>query len=189
MQVLCAYATRHGSTRGIAERIAAILRERGLDVTLRPAAKVGHPEAYDAFVIGSAAYMGGWLGDATTFVRRHESLLRSRPVWLFSSGPIGFEAIDAKGRDVIESSRPKEFAEFQASIEPRAERVFFGSFDPRAEPVGMAEGFMARILRLIPEASTAMPAGDFRDWPAIEAWAGEIAAELGGAANLAPAKG
>ena len=27
MQVLCAYATRHGSTQGIAERIAARLRE------------------------------------------------------------------------------------------------------------------------------------------------------------------
>ena len=178
MQVLCAYATRHGSTRGIAERIVARLRGHGLDVTLRQAAAVKDIEAYDAFVIGSAAYMGSWLGDATALVRRHAALLRARPVWLFSSGPIGRDLVDAKGRDVIEVSVPKEFGEFEASIGPRDLRVFFGAFDPDAAPVGIAEGFMAKVMRLIPEARNGMPAGDFRDWPAIDAWADEIAARL-----------
>jgi menaquinone-dependent protoporphyrinogen oxidase len=178
MQVLCAYATRHGSTQGIAERIAARLREQGHDVSLRPAGKVATPEAFDALVIGSAAYMGGWLGDATTLVRRNQALLRARPVWLFSSGPVGSDLVDAKGRDVIEVSTPKEFGEFEASIRPRGTRVFFGAFDPDAAPVGVAEGFMSKMLRLIPEARNAMPAGDFRDWPAIDAWADEIAEAL-----------
>jgi menaquinone-dependent protoporphyrinogen oxidase len=30
----------------------------------------------------------------------------------------------------------------------------------------------------MPAARAALPAGDFRDWPAIEAWAAQIAAEL-----------
>jgi menaquinone-dependent protoporphyrinogen oxidase len=37
---------------------------------------------------------------------------------------------------------------------------------------------MARFMRLAPASRNALPAGDFRDWPAIEAWAGTIAREL-----------
>ena len=57
MKVLVAYATRHGATGGIAERIGSTLRQRGLDATVRPAAEVRDVDPYDAFVIGSAAYM------------------------------------------------------------------------------------------------------------------------------------
>jgi menaquinone-dependent protoporphyrinogen oxidase len=35
-----------------------------------------------------------------------------------------------------------------------------------------------RLVRLMPAARLVLPAGDFRDWDAIEAWAHEIAAEL-----------
>ena len=101
-----------------------------------------------------------------------------RPVWLFSSGPTGTEALDSKGRDMLKTSEPKEFAEFARSIQPRDERVFFGAFDPDAAPSGLAEGLMARFIRLVPEARRALPAGDFRDWPAIEAWAEQIGREL-----------
>jgi menaquinone-dependent protoporphyrinogen oxidase len=31
----------------------------------------------------------------------------------------------------------------------------------------------------MPAARDALPAGDYRDWPAIDAWATQIAAELG----------
>jgi menaquinone-dependent protoporphyrinogen oxidase len=34
----------------------------------------------------------------------------------------------------------------------------------------------------MPAARGALPAGDFRDWPAIDAWAAQIAAELGAGA-------
>jgi len=181
MRILIAYATRHGSTRGIAERIAAVLAASDVDVTLRDVRDVRDLDSlqrYDAFVIGSAAYTGGWLGDATTFVREHEEELAERPVWLFSSGPIGPDQVDAKGRDQLVASRPKEFAEFAGVLEPRGEQVFFGAWDPEAPPVGLAEGFMARFVRFLPAAKDAMPAGDFRDWPAIEAWARGIAEEL-----------
>jgi menaquinone-dependent protoporphyrinogen oxidase len=33
-------------------------------------------------------------------------------------------------------------------------------------------------MRLAPAVREALPAGDFRDWPAIEAWANGIATEL-----------
>jgi menaquinone-dependent protoporphyrinogen oxidase len=179
MKILVAYASRHGATRGIAERVAQTLERAGLDVTLRPVKDVGRTvDEYEAFVIGSAAYMGGWLGAATTFVRRHRDLLAGRSVWLFSSGPIGTETVNAKGRDQLEASVPKEFAEFVRTIRPRDQRVFFGAYDPDAAPAGLAEGLMARFMRLAPSVRQALPAGDFRDWPAVEAWAEGIAREL-----------
>jgi len=58
--------------------------------------------------------------------------------------------------------------------EARSPQVFFGAYDPDAAPVGLAE----RFVRHVPAAQDAMPAGDFRDWPAIEAWAAQIASEL-----------
>lgn len=178
MKILVAYASRHGATKGIAERVAQTLARTGLDVTLRPVDDAGPLDDYGAFVIGSAAYMGGWLGDATAFVRRHRDILADRPVWLFSSGPIGTEAVDAKGRDQLEASKPKEFEEFARTIQPRELRVFYGAYDPDAAPAGIAEGLMARFMRFAPAVRQALPAGDFRDWPAIEAWAEAITHEL-----------
>jgi menaquinone-dependent protoporphyrinogen oxidase len=189
MNVLVAYATRHGATHGIAERIAQTLERHGLEVTLRPADEVGAAERYDAFVVGSAAYMGAWLEAATHFVERHRGVLASRPVWLFSSGPVGTDRIDAKGRDVVEASVPREFAGFATEIQPRDERVFFGAYDPEAEPVGVMERVGSFFTRM-PAIRQALPAGDFRDWRAIESWAEAIAEELTGrepaASNSAP---
>lgn len=172
MNVLVAYATRHGSTAGIAERIAAGLRETGLAADARSVDDVRDIAPYDAFVIGGAAYMFHWLDGATRFVKKHRAVLAERPIWLFSSGPIGPDLVDKDGNDVLVTTRPKEWPELIAMVRPRGDRVFFGAWDPSAPPVGMAERFM----HLMPaSARNAMPAGDFRDWPAIDAWAAEIA--------------
>jgi menaquinone-dependent protoporphyrinogen oxidase len=174
MRVLVAYASRHGATRGIAERIAAAIERQNLDVSLEPVAKVDDVAGFDAAVIGSAAYTFHWLGEASAFVRRNAGALQRMPVWLFSSGPVGTERIDSKGRDVRATSEPKEFAEFEGRIHPRETHVFFGAFDPDAAPVGVME----RVMHAIPQAREAMPAGDFRDWAEVDAWGEAIAAEL-----------
>ncbi len=174
MTVLVAYATRHGATRGIAERIALRLTETGFPAEARSVTDVGEITSYDAYVIGAAAYMFHWLKPATEFVRHNRVILAGRPVWLFSSGPLGTDLVDEKGRDVVESSVPKEFAEFEKLVRPRGTTVFFGAWDPSAPPVGMAE----RLMTLTPAARDALPAGDFRDWPTIDAWADTIAEAL-----------
>jgi menaquinone-dependent protoporphyrinogen oxidase len=177
MTTLVTYASRHGATRGIAERVASTLARDGIPVDLKPIGEVGDIDAYDAFVIGSAVYMSGWLGEATTFVRRHASALAGRPVWLFGSGPVGPERIDKTGRDVLETSRPREFAEFAIALHPRDARMFFGAYDPDAPAIGFAERF-GKLFTRLPDVRDALPAGDFRDWPEIEAWAHGIAQEL-----------
>src|SRR3974377_2550233 len=89
MRVLVAYASKHGSTQGIAERIAAILRGSGLEVDLAAAEDAGDPAGYDAFVIGSAVYASRWMAPASEFIRHNGALMTDRPVWLFSVGPVG----------------------------------------------------------------------------------------------------
>ena len=185
MNVLVAYASRHGSTMGIAQRIASGLGAAGLSAEARPVSDIRDPDRYDAFVIGSAAYMFHWLKEATAFVKRHRALLAERPVWLFSSGPLGTDLVDDEGRDVFEVTRPKEFEELQTLLHPRGEHIFFGAWDPDAPAIGIGE----RFLRLMPASKAAMPAGDFRDWPAIDAWAAEIASALESGVEGGPLSG
>ncbi len=170
--VLVAYASRHGFTQGIADRLATTLRASGRTVDECPVESVGDVAGYDAFVIGSAAYMGQWLRPATEFVQRHRVTFAARPVWLFSSGPLGTATSDPKGRDILAASEPKQFAEFRTMVRPRGLRVFFGGLDP-----SRLRG-VERVVRSTPAGRPLLPDGDFRDWPAIDAWADEIAHEL-----------
>ncbi len=166
MKVLVAYASRLGSTVGIAERIASRLRSHGLDASAEEVAAVGAPVGYDAFVVGSGVYAGHWLKEATAFVDRNSGILATGPVWLFSSGPVGERAAHAAP---IEASEVRELKDV---VRARDHRVFAGALDRRAiddADFGFAERFVAK--RFVPE-------GDFRDWPQIDGWADEIAAEL-----------
>jgi menaquinone-dependent protoporphyrinogen oxidase len=149
------------------------LRAAGLSAEVAAVTQVGDVERYDAFVIGSAAYLFHWLKDATRFVKRHRAVLEARPVWLFSSGPLGTERIDEHGDDVLEATRPREFDELAALVHPRDLQVFFGAWDPDAPRIGLSE----QLVRRLP-AAEATPAGDFRDWAAIDAWTAAIAREL-----------
>ena len=172
MVVLVRYSSKYGATEGIAERIARKLREAGRDAEAKPVSVVETPDRYTAFVIGSAAYMGSWRKDAVEFVRGNLELLTSRPLWLFSSGPLGTATRNAEGRELILEAEPKQFDEFVAALEPQGTKVFFGALNPEALRR------RDRLVRMIPAGRELLPEGDFRDWVAIDAWAATIAAEL-----------
>jgi menaquinone-dependent protoporphyrinogen oxidase len=165
MKVLVAYASKYGSTRSIAERIAECLRVAGQQGEARPVQAIDDLGGYDAFVVGSAVFASHWMAEATAFVRRHRAVLADRPVWLFSSGPIGTMA--AKHEPV----EPKGIGALVRAIGPREHRVFFGAWD-RAKLDGAKLGFAERMV------AKWLPEGDFRDWAAIEAWAESIARAL-----------
>ena len=172
MNILVAYATRHGATRDIATRIAARLRLAGHYAEEEQVADVGDLASFDAFVIGSAAYMTHWQHDAIEFVRRNSDVLADHPVWLFSSGPLGTSPVDAQGRDQRAAAEPKEIPEFRDLVRPVDHRVFFGALDPSSL------GFRDRAIRTLPAGRALLPDGDFRDWQDIEDWADGIAGEL-----------
>jgi len=167
MNVLVTVASRHHSTYEIGSRIAAVLEAAGLRVDLRRPEEVVTLNAYDAVVLGSGVYAGRWLPAATALADRLADDLRRRPVWLFSSGPVG------------EATRPAgdltEVAATLARIDARGHRVFAGRLVP--DELKLGEKLIVRLVR----ART----GDYRDWTAIDAWAREIAAELGEPAAVA----
>ena len=176
MKVLVAYASKAGSTKGIAEFVGEKLRQRGMQVDVIEVGAVRNAEGYDAFVVGSAVYMFHWLKEARQFVSKNSALLASRPLWFFSSGPVGTQPKDDKGRDLLEVSGPKELGELRALVKPRDHRVFFGALD--GTRLTGTIGFAYRLARRSQAAREAMPEGDFRDWKEIETWATGIAQAL-----------
>jgi menaquinone-dependent protoporphyrinogen oxidase len=170
--ILVAYASKYSATQEIAERIAGRLIAVGQHAEVRPIRMARDLSRYDAFVLGSATYLGHWLKEAVGFVRSNRAVLVTRPVWLFSSGPLGTQASDAKGRDMRAAAEPEEIDEFRKAIHPRDHRVFFGALDPGTL------GLRDRLIRSLPAGRPLLPEGDFRNWAEIEAWATTIARDL-----------
>lgn len=183
MHILVTYASRHGATSGIAQRIAGTLRAAGHEAYALPVEEVPSIGGYDAVVVGGAAYTLHWLKEATRFVRRHAAELARKPVWLFSSGPLGTESTEADRQDQKAAAIPKELPELAELVHARGTRVFFGAYSRDRRPIGLGE----RLVAWMPATRDGLPEGDFRDWDDIEGWACEIAAALGpAAASTAP---
>jgi hypothetical protein len=84
-----AYASQRGSSAEIADGITETLRQPGLSVDCIEAGKVSSVASYDAAVFGSAVSIKRWRGDAEHLLRQHDKELSQRPLWAFSSGPVG----------------------------------------------------------------------------------------------------
>jgi len=176
LRVLVAYASKTGFTKGIAEFIGERLREHGTQADVLGVDSAKDLAGYDAFVIGSALYMQHWLKEAKNFISNNRALLCTRPVWLFSSGPVGALRTDAQGRDLRDVSGPKEINELRETVKPRDHRIFFGGLD--GSRLTGTIGFAYRMARRSQAARESMPEGDFRDWKEIESWANGIAEAL-----------
>jgi menaquinone-dependent protoporphyrinogen oxidase len=165
VKVLVTAASQQGATHGIAEAIGRALRAQGIDTTVAPPDEIRDAGDYDGFVVGSAIYTGHWLGQATDFVTRFAPTLSERPVWLFSSGPVGNPR-----RKLVQTmtSDPVELPQLLSLTQALEHRMFAGKLvgkglsGPRRLSLVVFRGFE----------------GDWRDWQAIDAWAGEIAAAL-----------
>jgi menaquinone-dependent protoporphyrinogen oxidase len=165
--VLVAYASAHGSTREIAERIAARLRSRGVSAEAACVDSVASLDGYRAAVVGSAVHDRGWLPGAARFLERNTDGLLQRPVWLFA---VGMPAALARPlRRPLAAVEARQLFRRFAGLHPRGTRLFSGVVDPGQ--------FSQRVSRIALRAMGGRY-GDFRDWPAIEAWADEIAAAL-----------
>jgi menaquinone-dependent protoporphyrinogen oxidase len=162
MRVLVTAASRHGATHEIAEAIAAGLKQREIDAEARHAEDLASPDGYDAYVIGSAVYVGRWLDAARDLVEQNTAALAGRPVWLFSSGPLGPpEALKPDG-DPVDASA------LVAAVGAEDHRVLAGRLD--RDLLGFGEKAVVLAVRA--------PEGDFRDWDAIDGFAADIAGEL-----------
>lgn len=161
MNVAVAVASKHGSTREIAEALARGLTERGLTAEALDIGDLMTFEGYDAVVLGSAVYAGHWMRDARHASEVFETQLEARPVWLFSSGPIGAE-------HPLPDGGPADVDALLERTGALGHEVFAGKLDDA--DLGFIERSMVHALH----AET----GDFRDWDAIDAYAAQIAAVL-----------
>lgn len=185
-KVLIAYASRHGGTKGIAERIGAALSGEGIDCTVASVDDDPDPSLADACVLGSGVYIGSWLKEAIDYGWRHAGRLADRPLWMFSSGPLRSQVVEKASQtddpmalalgpaEGPGSGGRRKVAELSATVHPRDHMVFFGRYDPNDPPKSMPE----RLMRIVPASKSILPEGDFRDWPGIDAWAVEIARAL-----------
>ena len=147
MKVLVAYSSKTGGTRGIAAHIGETLQRRGLQVDVLEAGSVNSVNSYDAFVVGSAVYMFHWMKEAKQFLSRNKKVFAGKPVWLFSSGPVGTDKTNAKGQDLLDVSvsGPKELDELREITNFRDHKIFFGVLD--GSKLTGVTGMMYRMAR------------------------------------------
>jgi menaquinone-dependent protoporphyrinogen oxidase len=152
VNVLMAYATKHGSTRQVAEAVTAALREGGAQVTVLPARAVSESVAgYDLVVLGAPLYSGRWHRDAHRFLKRHRRELAAVPVAVFGMGP----------RNDTEEAWQHSRAQLDRALakrdwlNPTAIAVFGG-----VDPPGRSK----------------RPQRDLRNWQTIHSWAADTLA-------------
>ncbi len=161
MRVLVTAGSRHGATLEIAEAIGRVLTEHGVEAAVVPAEEVDALDRYEAAVVGSAIYMGHWVDSAKRLVHAHRDELARRPVWIFSSGPLG----DPPKPDAEQAVSVHEIIDL---IAPREHRLFAGKVDTSL--LGFKERAVMKAVRATE--------GDYREWEAIASWAASIAAAL-----------
>lgn len=160
--VLVAFATMYGSTKEVAEAIAAALRTAGLDADVKPAKDVKKLDGYGAVVLGAPLIVGKPQKDARSFLSRHEKALKDLPVALFALGPCKGPRDETEWKD-CQGQLDKALAGL-GWLKPVAAELFGGRFDP------------ALLKFPFNKMAGSAPASDARDWDAIEAWAAGLPA-------------
>jgi menaquinone-dependent protoporphyrinogen oxidase len=166
MSVLVAVASRHGATQEIAESIGKRIHSAGFAVDViklvDPAESGSRPDPadYEAVILGSAVYLGRWLGPAREFAADHAQALAVMPVWAFGSGPVGEGSVS----DAESGAVPA----LLARINPIEYRLFPGRVE--RDRLGRAEHLVVSAIRIGDE--------DDRDWDQITSWADGISQSL-----------
>jgi menaquinone-dependent protoporphyrinogen oxidase len=167
-KILVTYASRTGSTAGVAEAIGQTLAEGGAQVEVRPVQEVGDLAPYAAVVAGSAIQAHSWLPEAVQFVEAHRAELARKPVAIFTVCMTMAMPNAANYRaGVLEWVQP-----VRTMVQPVSEGLFAGVVD-----IGKIPSFGDRLkFRL--STLFGVKEGDHRDWAAIRAWAQEAAPRL-----------
>ena len=159
--VLVVYASKHGTTREVAESVASTLTSHGFDVELQAADAVATLDGVDAVVLGGGLYMARLHADARRFLARHRERLAEMPLAVFAMGPGS-----TSEKDIAASRKQLDHALAKVSeLQPVEIAIFGGALDPTKLHFPFNR----------------MPACDARDWDAIEAWALRVADNLAGA--------
>jgi menaquinone-dependent protoporphyrinogen oxidase len=167
-KILVAYASKAGSTEGVAEAIGKTLAESGAQVEVRPMKDVKDLAPYCAVVAGSAIQGGQWLPEAMQFMRTYQAALAQKPFAAFLVCMTLAMPNDKYREHVATWLEP-----VRALVKPVSEGLFAGALD-----VGTIPSFGDRLKFRLSVALGAWSEGDHRDWNAIRTWASKLAVKL-----------
>lgn len=162
-RILVAYATRTGSTTGVAAAIGETLAARGYLVDVKPFSNSPVLADYQAVVLGSVINGGQWLPEASEYVRAHQVELKHVSLALFCVHIMNL------GDD--EQVRQKRLAYLDSirKLVSLADEDFFAGMGMDPEKTS----FVARWAFKLFNGGDA-PEGDNRDWHKIHGWAQAI---------------
>lgn len=156
-RILIAYATGAGSTAEVAATIGDVLLSDNVDVDVLHVANVDDMARYSAVVLGSSIRAGRWLPGAIDFLQTQQEKMAKIPVAYFTTCLTMVKNTPESRRIVLDYLEPVH--QLAPKIAPVGLGLFAGSLNPD-------------LQQILP--GTSGPYGDFRDWDAIRAWAGEI---------------
>lgn len=170
-QILVTYASRYGSTAGVAAEVARTLTDAGCAAIALPMREVNSLSPYRAVVAGSAINRYAWLPEALDFVGKNQLQLGEMPFAIFSV------CITLASRDDPQTrSKIRVWLDpVRALVRPVSEEMFAGVLDIPPITPGF-ERFLFRLLVRLGQVKE----GDFRNWPAIRAWAASLPPLLAG---------
>lgn len=170
-RVLVAYASRCGSTGGVAEAIGRTLCDAGFEVDTRLAKHVEDISPYRAVVLGSAIDRASWLSDATDFAEKNREALKGIPVAYFLTCVTLY--YDTPETRKLARSYMEPVLKAVPEVRPVDTGCFAGALDYSKLNV-----FIRMVMKSKMQAK-GVPEGDFRNWNAITAWAKGLTAPFG----------
>jgi menaquinone-dependent protoporphyrinogen oxidase len=167
-RILVTYASRTGSTIGVAQAIGAVLTEHGAQVDVLPMQDVQDLAPYRAVVAGSAIQGKAWLPEAIQFVQTHRTALNQRPFAAFLVC-MTLTMGNGKYRDHVATW----LQPVKSLIRTKSEGLFAGVLD-----IAKIPSFGDRLKFRLSVAFGVWKEGDYRDWNAIRAWADSLPSAL-----------
>jgi len=163
-KILVTYASRTGTTAGVAEAIGQILAESGAQVDVRRMQEVTDLTPYRAVVAGSGIQNKQWLPEAMQFMRTNQAALSRVPCATFL---VCMTLAMKKGdyrQEVATWLQP-----VRALVRPVSEGLFAGALD-----ISKVPSLKDRLGFKISVATGVWSEGDHRDWKAIRRWAASL---------------
>ncbi len=157
--ILDPYASKCGSTGGVAEVIGQALCDQGAAVDVRLATEVNDLSAYQAVILGSAIRMGRWLPEAVKFVETQQDALKQVPVAYFTVCMTLQEDTEENRREVAAYVDPAS-----EIVQPVNVGAFAGAMD--YGQLSLPFQLMIKMMKV--------PEGDFRNWDSIHTWGSNV---------------